>query len=158
MDLTTLAAVSLVDGRYGPTTVTLRPIFSEFGLIRHRVLVEVHWLQALGAQPEIGDTLIALSSLRRGIGKLDADPDRLAADLDANWEVLAKPIQTVMRRYGVDQPYERLNALIRGQRVSPDVQAKFVDGLPIPDVAEAQPRALTPERYIGNAAQQAKAL
>jgi adenylosuccinate lyase len=103
-------------------------------------------------------TLIALQSLRRGIGKLDADPARLAADLDANWEVLAEPIQTVMRRYGVDQPYERLKALTRGQRVGPETLAAFVDTLPIPDAAKAELKALTPARYIGNAAAQARAI
>jgi adenylosuccinate lyase len=103
-------------------------------------------------------TLIALQSLRRGIGKLDADPARLAADLDANWEVLAEPIQTVMRRYGVDQPYERLKALTRGQRVGPEALAAFVDTLPIPDAAKAELKALTPARYIGNAAAQAKGI
>jgi adenylosuccinate lyase len=103
-------------------------------------------------------TLIALQSLRRGIGKLDADPDRLAADLDANWEVLAEPIQTVMRRYGVDQPYERLKALTRGHRIGPEALTAFVDTLPIPDAARAELKALTPGRYIGNAAEQAKAI
>jgi adenylosuccinate lyase len=71
----------------------------------------------------LAHTLIALQSALKGIGKLEADPARLAADLDANWEVLAEPIQTVMRRYGVEQPYEKLKALTRGQRIGPDALA-----------------------------------
>jgi adenylosuccinate lyase len=82
----------------------------------------------------------------------------MAADLDANWEVLAEPIQTVMRRWGVDQPYEKLKALTRGQRIGPDALAEFVDGLEIPDSAKAELKALTPAHYIGNAAALAKAI
>jgi adenylosuccinate lyase len=103
-------------------------------------------------------TLIALQSALKGIGKLEAAPERLAADLDANWEVLAEPIQTVMRRYGVEQPYEKLKALTRGQRIGPDALAEFVETLDIPEQAKAQLRALTPAGYIGNAAEQARAV
>jgi adenylosuccinate lyase len=106
----------------------------------------------------IAHTLIALQSAQKGIGKLEADPARVAADLDANWEVLAEPIQTVMRRYGVDQPYEKLKALTRGQRIGPDALTAFVDTLDIPDAAKAELKALTPARYIGNAVEQAKAV
>ena len=104
----------------------------------------------------IGHTSIALQSLVRGIGKLEADPERLADDLDANWEVLAEPIQTVMRRYGVEQPYERLKALTRGQRVSAKTLRAFVEPLDIPAEAKAAILALTPARYTGNAAAQAR--
>ena len=103
-------------------------------------------------------TLIALQSALRGIGKLEAEPARLAADLEANWEVLAEPIQTVMRRYGVEQPYEKLKALTRGQRIGPEALAAFVDTLDIPDDAKVRLKALTPASYIGNAAAQAKAI
>jgi len=103
-------------------------------------------------------TLVALQSALRGIGKLEADPQRLAADLDANWEVLAEPIQTVMRRYGVEQPYEKLKALTRGRRIGPDALAAFVETLDIPDEAKARLKALTPATYIGNAAEQARAI
>ena len=106
----------------------------------------------------IAHTLIALESTLRGIGKLSADPERMAADLDANWEVLAEPIQTVMRRWGVEQPYEKLKALTRGRRIGADALAEFVDGLELPDAAKAELKALTPARYIGNAAAQAKAI
>jgi adenylosuccinate lyase len=104
----------------------------------------------------IAHTSIALQSLVRGIGKLEADAGRLAEDLDANWEVLAEPIQTVMRRYGVEQPYEKLKALTRGQRVSAATLRAFVEGLDIPAEAKDAIMALTPARYTGNAAAQAK--
>ena len=104
----------------------------------------------------LAHTLIALQSAQKGIGKLEADAARMAADLDANWEVLAEPIQTVMRRWGVEQPYERLKALTRGQRIGPDALADFVETLDIPDKAKAELKALTPASYIGNAAEQAR--
>ncbi len=106
----------------------------------------------------VAHTLIALQSVLRGIGKLEADPARIAADLDANWEVLAEPIQTLMRRYGVEQPYEKLKSLTRGRRISADALAAFVDALEIPDAAKAQLKAMTPASYIGNAAEQARAI
>jgi len=106
----------------------------------------------------LAHALIALQSAQKGIGKLEADPERLAADLDANWEVLAEPIQTVMRRYGVEQPYEKLKALTRGRRIGAEALAEFVDTLDIPDTAKLELKALTPGRYIGNAAAQAKAI
>jgi adenylosuccinate lyase len=101
-------------------------------------------------------TSIALQSLLRGIGKLEADQQRLRADLLANWEVLAEPIQTVMRRYGVDKPYERLKELTRGQSVNQEGLRAFIDGLDLPDTAKAALKALTPAHYLGNAAQQAR--
>jgi adenylosuccinate lyase len=106
----------------------------------------------------LAHTSIALQSAARGIGKLQADPERLGADLDANWEVLAEPIQTVMRRYGVERPYERLKELTRGQRIGREELTRFVDGLEIPEAAKAELRALTPADYTGNAAAQAKAV
>jgi adenylosuccinate lyase len=99
----------------------------------------------------LAHTSIALQSLMRGIGKLEADPECMAADLDANWEVLAEPIQTVMRRYGVEQPYERLKALTRGQRIGRDALAEFVDGLEIPASAKTTLKSLAPDAYLGDA-------
>jgi adenylosuccinate lyase len=101
-------------------------------------------------------TTIALSSVMRGIGKLEANGDTLAADLDANWEVLAEPIQTVMRRYGIEKPYEKLKELTRGQRVDQAGMAAFIDSLELPDAVKAQLKAMTPGSYIGNATEQAK--
>ncbi len=103
-----------------------------------------------------GHTSIALQSLMKGIGKLEADSHSLAADLDANWEVLAEPIQTVMRRYGIEKPYEKLKELTRGHRITQADLLTFVDGLEIPDEAKQALRDLTPASYTGNAKTQAE--
>ena len=106
----------------------------------------------------IAHTSLALQSTLRGLDRLEADPARLAADLDANWEVLAEPVQTVMRRYGIEQPYEKLRELTRGQRIDREELARFIEALAIPEAAKAQLKALTPETYLGNAADQARAV
>jgi adenylosuccinate lyase len=98
-------------------------------------------------------SLIAYRSFNRGLGKLEADPVRMQADLDANWEVLAEAVQTVMRRYGVEAPYEKLKELTRGQRVSAEGMRAFIDGLEIPEEARARLRELTPGGYVGLAAE-----
>ena len=104
----------------------------------------------------IAHTSIALQSLQRGISKLEVNADQLAADLDNNWEVLAEPIQTVMRRYGIEKPYEKLKELTRGQHITQDDLRAFVDGLDMPEAAKEALRELTPASYIGNAIEQAK--
>lgn len=101
-------------------------------------------------------TEIAIQSALKGISKLEANHAQLLADLDANWEVLAEPIQTVMRRYGIEKPYEKLKSLTRGQRITPEQLREFVDNLEIPESAKAELRELTPATYIGNAVEQAK--
>jgi adenylosuccinate lyase len=101
-------------------------------------------------------SLIAMQSVLRGIGKLEADERRLSEDLMNNWEVLAEPIQTVMRRYGIEKPYEKLKELTRGQRVDQAGMQAFVDGLDLPEEAKAALRAMTPASYIGNAIEQAR--
>jgi adenylosuccinate lyase len=103
-----------------------------------------------------GYVLIALDSLKRGINKLEVNHQVIADDLDANWEVLAEPIQTVMRRYGVEQPYEKLKALTRGQRINAAIIREFVDNLDIPEAAKQKLKAMTPATYVGNAADQAR--
>ncbi|NLD67917.1 MAG: adenylosuccinate lyase [Limnobacter sp.] len=104
----------------------------------------------------LGYSLLGWDALQRGLGKLEVDRERLADDLDANWEVLAEPIQTVMRRYGVENPYEQLKELTRGKRIGPAELAAFVDRLPIPDDAKARLRSLTPAGYVGKAAELAR--
>ena len=104
----------------------------------------------------VAHSVIAYDASLKGIGKLEADPARMEADLDANWEVLAEAVQTVMRRYGVERPYEKLKELTRGRRVGRAELAAFVDGLDLPAEAKAQLRALTPATYVGNAADQAR--
>ncbi len=101
-------------------------------------------------------TSIAFQSTLRGISKLEVDAKRLADDLDNNWEVLAEPIQTVMRRYGIEKPYEKLKELTRGRRITQDDLRAFVDGLDLPEETKAALREMTPGNYIGNAIEQAK--
>ena len=106
-----------------------------------------------------GYSLLAYDSCLRGIGKLEVDSARLHADLENNWEVLAEPIQTVMRRYAIENPYEKLKALTRGkQGMTRDSLHKFIEDLAIPEAAKARLLALTPANYVGNAAQQANSL
>jgi len=106
----------------------------------------------------LGHAVLALRSLQKGLGKLEADPARLAADLDANWEVLAEAIQTVMRRHGVPDAYDRLKEFTRGRRVGPAELREFVSGLPLPPGDAARLAALTPATYIGLAAELAAEL
>ncbi len=113
-------------------------------------------LRALGSA--LGHALIAYHSTARGLRKLQVDPHQLAADLDHNWEVLGEAVQTVMRRYGIDQPYEQLKHLTRGQRIDRQRLQAFIEELAIPDAAKAQLLALTPADYTGNAAEQARAI
>ena len=102
----------------------------------------------------VAHSVIAYTAALKGIGKLQPAPAALAADLDSNWEVLAEPIQTVMRRYGVDKPYEKLKQLTRGRRNNAEILGEFIDGLEIPSDAKDSLRALTPATYIGNASEQ----
>ncbi|MFT6288473.1 MAG: adenylosuccinate lyase [Alcanivorax sp.] len=106
----------------------------------------------------MGYSLIAYSSCLKGIGKLQLNETRLLADLDNSWEVLAEPIQTVMRRYGIEQPYEKLKELTRGQDMSREVIQAFVEKLDIPGAAKQDLLELTPANYIGNAVAQAQDL
>ena len=101
-------------------------------------------------------SLIAYEASLKGLGKLEINPARLDEDLDHAWEVLAEPIQTVMRRYNIEKPYEKLKALTRGKAMTPDVIKAFVESLDIPDAAKAELMELTPGSYIGNATQQAR--
>ncbi len=105
-----------------------------------------------------GYSLIAYQSTLKGIGKLELNQARLTEDLDNAWEVLAEPIQTVMRRYNIPEPYEKLKSLTRGQQMNRETIQAFVEKLDIPDQAKAELLALTPASYIGNAEQQAKAV
>ena len=103
-----------------------------------------------------GYTLIAIRSTVKGLGKLELNEERLADDLDHNWEVLAEPIQTVMRKVGMDHPYERLKELTRGRRVNAEIMRDFIAALPLPKSDKERLMKLTPSTYIGIAAQLAK--
>ena len=105
----------------------------------------------------IGYAVLGLAAHLRGLNKLEANPTALAADLDATWELLAEPIQTVMRRYGVANPYEKLKDLTRGKGgITPEVLASFIRDLDIPDGAKQQLLDLTPASYVGKAENLAK--
>ena len=96
-----------------------------------------------------GYTLIAIRSTAKGLGKLELNAARLAEDLDRNWEVLAEPIQTVMRKVGMDHPYERLKELTRGRRVNAEIMRDFVAALPLPEEDRRRLMKLTPATYVG---------
>jgi len=105
-----------------------------------------------------GHSLIAYQSTLKGLGRLEVAGAAMERDLEANWAVLAEPIQTVMRRYGVEKPYEKLKELTRGKRIDAEALAAFVDGLDIPEAAKAELRALSPSTYLGDAAAQARGI
>ena len=115
-----------------------------------RDLTDSTVLRSLGSA--FGYLLIGLRSLERGLGKLRPDPARLAADLDQAWEVLAEAVQTVMRRHGLPEPYERLKALTRGARIDAEALQQFIASLELPEAVKARLTALTPASYTGLAA------
>jgi adenylosuccinate lyase len=104
----------------------------------------------------LGYSMIAYASLNKGMSKLQLNEVKLAADLNNSWEVLAEPIQTVMRRYGIEEPYEKLKALTRGNVMDQATIQTFIDTLDMPEDAKTALKAMTPASYIGNAADQAK--
>ncbi len=145
------------EGNLGIANAILNHLAQKLPVSRwQRDLTDSTVLRNLGSG--FGHVLVALDSLKRGINKLEVNHQAIADDLDANWEVLAEPVQTVMRRYGVEQPYEKLKALTRGQRINAEIVREFVDGLDIPEQARQQLRELTPALYVGNAAEQAKGI
>jgi adenylosuccinate lyase len=103
-----------------------------------------------------GYAVLAWDSLQRGLSKLEVNEAALAADLDAAWEVLAEPIQTVMRRYGLPNPYEQLKALTRGKAITAEAMAAFIDSLALPEAEKARLKAMTPGAYTGAAADLAR--
>jgi adenylosuccinate lyase len=106
----------------------------------------------------IGYSLLAFQASLKGISKLEVNAARLAEDLDKAWEVLAEPVQTVMRRYGIEQPYEKLKAFTRGKAITRDAMIEFIETLELPQSAKDELNAMTPASYVGNAAAQAKAV
>jgi adenylosuccinate lyase len=112
-----------------------------------RDLTDSTVLRALGTA--FGHTQVALESLHKGLGKLAVNPERLAADLDANWEVLAEAVQTVMRRHGLPEPYEQLKALTRGQGITRESLRAFIETLDLPADAKSRLLELTPASYTG---------
>ena len=107
-------------------------------------------LRALGTA--FGHMLIGFDALQRGLNKLSVNPERLAADLDASWEVLAEAVQTVMRRHGLPNPYEQLKELTRGKSVTREDFHAFIDTLALPIAERDRMKAMTPGNYTGLAA------
>jgi adenylosuccinate lyase len=143
------------EGNIGIANALLRHLADKLPVSRwQRDLSDSTALRNAGAA--LGHTLIAWNACLRGLGKLEADPQRMAADLEANWEVLTEAVQQVMRRYGVAGGYEKLKGLARGKRLGPKELAAFVRSLPLPAEAKKRLLALTPGAYTGLAAKLAK--
>jgi adenylosuccinate lyase len=144
------------EGNLGLANAVLRHLAEKLPVSRwQRDLTDSTVLRNMGVG--FGYSLLAYESCLRGMGKLEANPVALAADLDANWEVLAEPIQTVMRRYGVANPYEQLKELTRGKGgMTRETLHAFIDGLAIPNAAKERLKTLTPASYTGLAGELAK--
>jgi adenylosuccinate lyase len=144
------------EGNFGLANAMLTHLAQKLPVSRwQRDLTDSTVLRNMGVG--LGYTLLAYESCLRGIGKLEANPAALAADLEANWEVLAEPIQTVMRRYGVANPYEQLKALTRGKGgITRESLHVFIDGLAIPAGEKTRLKQMTPATYIGKAVELAR--
>ncbi len=139
------------EGNLGLANAVLKHMAEKLPVSRmQRDLTDSTVLRNIGVG--FGYALLAYDSCLRGLNKLEVNQARLAQDLDANWEVLAEPVQTVMRRYGIENPYEQLKELTRGKGISKDALREFVTGLAIPQDAKDLLLAMTPSNYIGIAA------
>lgn len=145
------------EGNIGIANAILGHLSSKLPVSRwQRDLTDSTVLRNLGVG--IAHSLIAFQSTLKGISKLDPNADAMNADLNSNWEVLAEPIQTVMRRYGIEKPYEKLKELTRGKRIDEASLHQFIDSLAIPDNEKTRLKTLSPASYIGNAIEQANRL
>jgi adenylosuccinate lyase len=145
------------EGNLGLANAMLRHMADKLPVSRmQRDLTDSTVLRNIGVG--FGYALLAYDSCLRGLNKLEVNPQRLAADLDANWEVLAEPVQTVMRRYGIENPYEQLKELTRGKGITREALQEFINGLALPQEAKDLMLGMTPANYIGLAAQLAKAI
>jgi adenylosuccinate lyase len=145
------------EGNLGLANAVLRHLSEKLPISRQqRDLTDSTVLRNMGVA--FGYALLAYDSSLRGLNKLEANPQRLAEDLDACWEVLAEPVQTVMRRYGIENPYEQLKELTRGKGIEKDALHAFIKTLAIPEGEKQRLLQMTPGNYIGIAAQLAKAI
>ncbi len=145
------------EGNLGIANALLAHLSTKLPISRwQRDLTDSTVLRNLGVG--FAHSLIAYEATLKGLGKLEVNPGRLAEDLDSAWEVLAEPIQTVMRRYNIEKPYEKLKDLTRGKAMTAEVIRDFVEQLDIPQEAKTELLALTPGSYIGNATDQAGAI
>jgi len=142
------------EGNLGLANAVLRHLAEKLPISRwQRDLTDSTVLRNLGVG--FGYSILAYSSAQKGIGKLELNADRINADLDASWEVLGEAVQTVMRRYGLENPYEQMKALTRGTGITPDRLHAFITDLAIPADAKQVLLDMTPATYIGNADVQA---
>ena len=138
------------EGNLGIANALLNHLAQKLPISRwQRDLTDSTVLRNLGVG--FGHAIIAYQSTLKGISKLQVNEDNLANELDKNWEVLAEPVQTVMRRYGIEKPYEKLKELTRGKRVNADSMRDFINTLELPEAVKAELCLLTPARYIGRA-------
>ena len=143
------------EGNFGIANALLEHFAAKLPISRwQRDLTDSTVLRALGTA--FGHALIGFDALLRGLNKLSPNPERLAADLDASWEVLAEAVQTVMRRYGLPSPYEQLKALTRGHGIDADAMRGFIQGLELPADARRRLLEMTPGSYTGLAASLAR--
>jgi len=143
------------EGNLGLANSVLRHLAEKLPVSRwQRDLTDSTVLRNLGVA--FGYCLVAYDACRRGLGKLELNRERIAEDLGDAWEVLAEPVQTLMRRYGVPEAYEKLKELTRGKGIERDALHAFIAGLPIPDEAREALLALTPDTYVGKAAELAR--
>ncbi|WP_219064419.1 adenylosuccinate lyase [Pseudomonas sp. UMAB-08] len=143
------------EGNLGIANALFQHLASKLPISRwQRDLTDSTVLRNLGVG--FAHSIIAYEASLKGISKLELNAQKIAAELDACWEVLAEPIQTVMRRYNIENPYEKLKELTRGKGISAQALQTFIDGLEMPEQAKAELKKLTPANYIGNAAAQAK--
>ena len=145
------------EGNLGIANALLKHLSEKLPISRwQRDLTDSTVLRNLGTA--LGHSLLAYDSALRGLGKLETNPSRLAEDLDNCWEVLAEPIQTVMRRFGVPNPYEQLKELTRGKGITPEGLKTFIQGLDIPADAKKSLLEMTPASYLGMAVELAERL
>ena len=143
------------EGNLGMANAVLKHMAEKLPVSRwQRDLTDSTVLRNIGVG--LGYTLLAYDSCLRGLNKLEVNPGRMADDLDNNWEVLAEPVQTVMRRYGIENPYEQLKELTRGKGISKDALREFINGLAIPQEAKDRLLVMTPATYVGLAEQLAR--
>ena len=140
------------EGNLGLANAVMQHLASKLPVSRwQRDLTDSTVLRNLGVG--MGYALIAYQATLKGISKLEVNRDRLLDELDHNWEVLAEPIQTVMRRYGIEKPYEKLKELTRGKRVDAAGMQAFIEGLDLPEEEKVRLKQMTPANYIGRAIQ-----
>jgi adenylosuccinate lyase len=143
------------EGNLGLANATLRHLADKLPISRwQRDLTDSTVLRNIGVA--FGYSLLAYDALTRGLDKLEVNPARLNEDLDNCWEVLAEPVQTVMRRFGIENPYEQLKELTRGKGITREALQTFIGGLNIPADAKERLLAMTPASYVGKAIELAK--